>query len=88
VVAEQNEWIDVEATARLIDLHPNTIYRLVREGRLTALKFPVRIRRQDLDDLLDRCRIKPGELAHLNAYAKAQCSGQGPVLGSVSPAAK
>ena len=70
MVAEQDEWIGVEAAARLIDLHRNTIYRLVREGRLPALKFPVRIRRQDLDDLLDRFRVKPGELAHLNAYAK------------------
>ena len=68
-VAEQAEWLDVDAAARYLDFHPNTIYRMIREGRLVALRFPVRIRRGDLDACIERCRIKPGELAHLNAYA-------------------
>ena len=68
-VAEPAEWLDVEATARYLDVHPNTIYRMIRDGRLPALRSPVRLRREDLDACLDRCRIRPGELAHLNAYA-------------------
>lgn len=65
-----DQWIDVEGAAKLLDFHPNTVYRLIGDGKLPALRFPVRIRRRDLDGLLERCRIKPGELAHLNAYAK------------------
>jgi len=61
-VAEEGEWLDVEAAAEHVRLPVNTIYRMVRDGRLPALRFPVRIRREDLDTLLDRCRIKPGEL--------------------------
>lgn len=68
-VAEQAEWFDVEAAARYLAFHPETIYRMIREGRLPALRHPVRIRREDLDACLERCRIKPGELAHLNPFA-------------------
>jgi len=75
-MAEEAEWMGVEEAARLLDLHPKTIYQLIRDGKLPAVRFPVRIRRQDLDGLLERCRIKPGELAHLNAYAKASSQGR------------
>lgn len=65
----EGDWVDAEAAARYLDFHVNTIYQMVRDGRLPALRFPVRIRRQDLDTCLERCRIQPGELAHLNQYA-------------------
>src|SRR4051794_38041284 len=69
-MTEETEWLDAEEAARYLAFHPNTVYRLIREGKLPALRFPVRIRRQDLDTVIERCRIKPGELAHLNQYAK------------------
>jgi excisionase family DNA binding protein len=68
-VAEQAEWLDVEAAARYLALHPSMIYRMIHEGRLAASRSPVRIRREDLDACLERCRIKPGDLAHMNAFA-------------------
>ena len=86
LVAEEAEWMDVEAAARYLDFHANTIYRLVREGRLPALRFPVRIRREDLDACLERCRIKPGELAHLNQYARGtQLSGRTSITKAGTP---
>lgn len=66
---EDGEWLDVEAAARYLDVHANTIYRMVRDGQLAALRFPVRIRTEDLRSCIQRCRIKPGELVHLNPYA-------------------
>lgn len=48
-VAGEAEWLDVEAASSYAGLSGNTIYRLVREGRLAALRFPVRVRRSDLD---------------------------------------
>jgi excisionase family DNA binding protein len=69
-VTGEAEWLDVEAAARFLHFHPNTVYRMVRDGRLPALRFPVRIHRMDLETCLERCRIKPGELAHLNQYAR------------------
>jgi excisionase family DNA binding protein len=71
-MAGDAEWLDAEAAARYLNLHPNTIYQMIRDGRLPAMRFPVRIRREDLDDCLERCRIKPGELAHLNQSARGE----------------
>lgn len=70
-MSEEAEWLDAEEAAKLLNFHVNTIYQMVRDGRLPAMRFPVRIRRSDLDGVLERCRIKPGELRHLNAYAKS-----------------
>ncbi len=66
--AANSEWMDVGAAARYMSLSESTIYRLIHEGRLPALRFPARVRRHDLDRLVERCRIKPGELAHLVPY--------------------
>ena len=67
-VADEDEWLDAEAAARYINLPVRSIYRLVHDGRLEAVRFPVRVRRHELDACLERCRIRPGEVAHLNAY--------------------
>jgi excisionase family DNA binding protein len=70
-MAEETEWLDAEAAAHYLNIHTNTIYRMVRNGTLPALRFPVRIRREALDACLERCRIKPGDLAHLNPGRRA-----------------
>lgn len=64
-MADEAEWLDVESAGRYVGLSTNTIYRLVREGKLPALRFPVRIERRHLDACYDQCRIRPGELSHL-----------------------
>ena len=61
-MAAADEWLDAEQAALLLGLPTKDIYRMIDGGRLKALSFPVRIRRQELDDCLERCRIKPGEL--------------------------
>ncbi|MCA1708124.1 MAG: helix-turn-helix domain-containing protein, partial [Actinobacteria bacterium] len=60
-MADDDEWLDAEAAARYINLPIGSIYRLVHEGRLEAVCPPVRVRRQDVEDCVERCRIRPGE---------------------------
>ena len=60
-MADRDEWLDVDAAGRYLNLPSKTIYRLIRDGHLDVLSFPVRTRRQDLDVCLERCRIKPGD---------------------------
>ncbi len=74
-MVEDGDWLSAEAAATYLRLPSKTIYALVKAGRLPALRFPVRIRREDLDALLDHCRIKPGELCHLNQYAGGASRG-------------
>ncbi len=44
-----------------------TVYKFVDQGDIPAYKLGrvFRIRRSDLDDFLERCRVQPGELGHL-----------------------
>jgi hypothetical protein len=61
---------------------------MVRDGRLPALRFPVRTRREDLDTRVEHCRIKPGELAHLSAYARGtKFAGDPPTARRARPIA-
>ena len=63
----EEEWLDAEAAARHLGLSTEFIYAMVNADQLPALRFPVRIRRHDLEGCLERCKIKPGDLAHLDA---------------------
>ena len=64
--ATTEQYVDVKTAAARLNLPLKAIYGLVESGKLPALRFPVRVRSADLDGVLDRCRIKPGELRHLN----------------------
>ena len=77
----KDEWLDAEAAARYLRLPTRLIYGMVRGGQLPALQFPVRIRRQDLDACLERSRIKPGDLAHLDANKRRRSDDVGDQLG-------
>lgn len=64
-----DDWLDPAEVARLLNLPERIVYTLIEEGKVPAVRWPVRIRRSDLALCLDACRIKPGNLAHLNAYS-------------------
>lgn len=65
----EDEWIDPAEAARILNLPERIVYTLIEEGKVPAVRWPVRIRRSDLGLCLEACRIKPGELAHLNQYS-------------------
>lgn len=65
----EDEWIDPAEAARLLNLPERIVYTLIEEGKVPAVRWPARIRRSDLGLCLEACRIKPGDLAHLNAYS-------------------
>lgn len=67
-VAEE-EGLDVEAAAAYLGLPARLVYAMVNAGQVPALRFPLQIRRQDLENCLERCRIRRGELAHLDLNA-------------------
>ena len=57
----------VPAVASYLGVMLRTVYAIIDEGQLPAFKIRrvIRIRREDVDEYLERCRIKPGELRHL-----------------------
>jgi excisionase family DNA binding protein len=69
-----HNWITVPVAAQLLGLALHSVYDLIDRGELAAevtvppepkRRRSVRLRRQDIDDFLDRARVKPGELSHL-----------------------
>lgn len=61
-------WLGTPQVAEELGLTPRTVYGLVNRGELVAHRFGrvIRVRRADLDDFLDRSRVEPGSLDHLN----------------------
>ena len=71
------DWITAPTAAKLLGLRVNTVYKMIDSGTLHAergalttmkrggqvsLRRHVRLRRQDVDDFLERAKVKPGEL--------------------------
>lgn len=80
VPSKDDEWLDADGAARYLAVPKRTLFRLVDEGKLYGLRFPVRIRRSDLDECIGRCRVRPGELAHLDANARRRGAAGEPRL--------
>jgi excisionase family DNA binding protein len=62
--ADEWQWLDAGGAGRYLNLPTSTVYRLIQDGRLEALSWPVRVRRPALDECIERCRITPGELPY------------------------
>ena len=62
-----HDWLSAPEAARALGLTLRTVYSIIDCGDLVAYKFRrvLRIRRADLEDYMERCRINPGDLAHL-----------------------
>jgi excisionase family DNA binding protein len=73
--AAADQYLDAKTAAVRLNLPLNTIYRMIGSGKLPALRFPVRIHPDELARVVERCRIKPGELRHLNQYSGRPQSG-------------
>lgn len=62
LVGDHSELLDGEAAGRYLSEPASTVDRLIRKGLLEGCRHPDGVRREALDDCLERCRIKPGEL--------------------------
>lgn len=68
------EWITPPRVAERLGLRLRTVHGLIERGELPAEiimgrgRRNIRVRRQDVDDYLDRARVKPGELRHLHPH--------------------
>jgi len=56
--------IKLAGDTRYLNLPNRSIRRRVEKGDFEAVGSPARVRRQDLDDFIERSRIKPGALVH------------------------
>lgn len=57
-------WFSSGEAAHQLGITPGTLRRLVNDGSITAYRIGrvIRVRSEDLDDFLERARIRPGEI--------------------------
>lgn len=59
-----DELLSPAEVARVLYIPEWLVHSLIVEGKLPAMRSPVRVLRSDLDQCLEACRIKPGDLAN------------------------
>jgi excisionase family DNA binding protein len=67
VAENRYDWLSTKAAAARVGILPRTLYAIIDRGDVPAYKIGrlLRLRRHEVDDFLERCRVKPGQLAHL-----------------------
>ena len=60
-------WLSTPAASDRLGITPRTLYRFIDEGQIPAYKFGrvIRLKRDDVDDFIETCRVEPGTMAHL-----------------------
>lgn len=74
--AGDDDWIMAPEAARLLGVQHHTVHHMIERGELAAeVTYPtarprtrrrIRIRRQEVNDCIERSRVKPGALRHLH----------------------
>lgn len=66
-MTDEHEWLSTPAAARRLGITPRTLYRFIDEGNLEAYRFGrvIRLKQEDVDAYIERCKITPGTLEHL-----------------------
>ncbi len=71
----EDDWLSVQKAADACGVTYRTIYRMVQRGELPAEKpdgRPYRLRRADVEALIERARVRPGDLARLYNPSRAR----------------
>ena len=73
----QIDWLSTAAAAERLGITSRTLYRFIDEGQLPAFRFGrvIRLKKVDVDDYIEGCRVEPGSLSHL--YPETAGSGDG-----------
>jgi excisionase family DNA binding protein len=70
------DWLSAPEVAKLLRLELHTVHALINRGELQAevtntgrprARRAIRIQREAVDDLIERVRVKPGDLRHLHS---------------------
>ena len=69
-----NDWLTVQQAADRLGLSVNAVKRAIVRGQLASeidRKSRVRVvRRHDVDGFVQQCRLRRGDLDHLDPYAR------------------
>ncbi|MGQ0618168.1 MAG: helix-turn-helix domain-containing protein [Acidimicrobiia bacterium] len=66
-MADETSWLSTAEAAKRLGITPRTLYRFIDQGDIPAYRFGrvIRLKVDEVDAFIDRCRIEPGTLDHL-----------------------
>ena len=66
-MADDVAWLGTKEASARLGITLRSLYRFIDEGDLPAYKFGrvIRVKVEDVDQFIETCRIRPGELEHL-----------------------
>ena len=61
------QWLSTADAAKRLGVTTRTLYRFIDGGELAAYRFGrvIRLKANEVDEFIERCRIEPGSLEHL-----------------------
>ena len=67
VTDPDTQWLSTQEAAKRLGITPRTLYRFIDHGELPAYRFGrvIRLRAHEVDEFINKSRIRPGELEHL-----------------------
>ena len=65
--SDEITWLSTGDAARRLGVPTRTLYRFLDEGELPGYRFGrvIRLKLDDVDAYIEKCRIEPGTMAHL-----------------------
>ncbi len=78
-MTEQIRWLSTKEAAEHLGVTLRSLYRFIDEGALAAFKFGrvIRLKADDVDAFIEKCRIAPGSLEHLYPEVKGSAVARG-----------
>lgn len=69
---ERIRWMSTKEAAAYLGVTLRSLYRFIDEGTLPAYRFGrvIRLKQDDVEGFIERCRIPPGSLEHLYPEVK------------------
>lgn len=66
-MSEHIRWMSTKEAASYLGVTLRSLYRFIDEGTLAAYRFGrvIRLKQEDVEGFIERCRIEPGSLEHL-----------------------
>lgn len=72
LAGEDIDWLSTKDAASRLGVTLRSLYKFIDEGDLAAYRIGrvIRLKRDDIDSYIERCRILPGDLVHLHLPGK------------------
>ncbi len=76
--SEDVDWLSTKDAASRLGVTLRSLYKFIDEGELAAYRIGrvIRLKKDDIDEYIEKCRILPGDLVHLHLSGRVDDDSQ------------